>query len=270
MNPGLNEINSLIELCDRMIDFINQYGIIHTGNLQYEEYKKQIIRFFNARNNIRHDYGPYLVLDKLHYSGGGYTVCMSEMQMIRNTLIWMKHDLYPNCYEKIFISHREKDKEQVAAFIELLYTIGIPRPTLTNNKKTIFCTSHPSAYIENGVNNLEEIRKQFQSHEHTLYILWYTDAYFESQACLNEAGAIWAMDKKYQEILSPTLKSEAIGGLLNKQPVWFRSNDKYRLNTFKDQIEVMFNLSPITMNEWEFARDKFITEIHQLYGIPHN
>lgn len=91
MNPGLNEINSLIEQCDRMIDFINQYGIIHTGNLQYEEYKKQIIRFFNARNDIRYDYGPYLVLDKLHYSGGGYTVCMSEMQMIRNTLIWMKH-----------------------------------------------------------------------------------------------------------------------------------------------------------------------------------
>ena len=34
------------------------------------------------------------------------------------------------------------------------------------------------------------IREQFQGHSHIYFILWYTDNYFESQACLNEAGAI--------------------------------------------------------------------------------
>ena len=51
----------------------------------------------------------------------------------------MKHELYPNCFEKVFISHREKDKEQVAAFIDLLHALGIPRPTKDAPEKAIFC-----------------------------------------------------------------------------------------------------------------------------------
>lgn len=264
MNSRLEEINNIITLCDRMISYISKKGIIKTGNSEYETYKERIYDFFQSHNELRRDYGPFLVLDKLHFTGRSYTVCMSEAQMIRNTVTWMKHDLYPDYYDRIFISHREKDKRQVDALIDLLYAIGIPRPIESDTEKIIFCTSHPDAYIENGANNLDEIKQQFRGSDHVYYILWYTDAYFESQACLNEAGAIWAMDKKYQEILSPTLNSAKIGGLLDKQPVWFRSNDKYRLNTFKDQVEKMFCLPRLTTNAWELARDKYIKQIELL------
>ena len=66
------------------------------------------------------------------------------------------------------------------------------------------------------------------------------------------------MKKKYQEILMPNFDEKKINGLLDKQPVWFRANDKMRLNSFKEQIEKMFALTPITPNVWESARDKFI------------
>ena len=66
------------------------------------------------------------------------------------------------------------------------------------------------------------------------------------------------MKKKYQEILMPDFDSSQIRGLLDKQPVWFRANDKMRLNSFKEQIEKMFALTPIAPNVWESARDKFI------------
>ena len=99
------------------------------------------------------------------------------------------------------------------------------------------------------------------SDEHVFYILWYSDKYFKSQACLNEAGAIWAMKKKYQEILMPNFDSGSIKGLLDKQQVWFRANDKMRLNTFKEQVEKMFALPPTTANAWEMARDKFVQTI---------
>lgn len=147
--------------------------------------------------------------------------------------------------------------------MELLYAIGIPRPTVSKIESTIFCTSHPEGYIPNGARNLDEIRDQINTDRHTFYILWYTDNYFESQACLNEAGAIWAMKKKYQEILAPSFDSNKIKGLLDKQPTWFRSNDKYRLNTFKEQIETMFSLTPILQNSWEMARDKYLEEIEE-------
>ncbi len=163
---------------------------------------------------------------------------------------------------KKFSSVIEKeDAEEVAAFVELLHVIGIPRTTVDNPESVIFCTSHPEGYIKNGERNLDEIRNLLNTDKHVFYILWYTDRYFESPACLNEAGAIWAMKKKYQEILMPNFESSNIKGLLDKQPVWFRADDKMRLNTFKEQIEKMFALTPITVNVWETARDKFIRTI---------
>ena len=57
--------------------------------------------------------------------------------------------------------------------------------------------------------------------KHVFYILWYTDRYFESPACLNEVGAIWAMKKKYQEILMPNFDANKIYGLLDKQSMHF-------------------------------------------------
>ena len=173
-------------------------------------------------------------------------------------------DRFKDDYEKIFISHREADKDQVDAFVDLLHAIGIPRPTIEAPESVIFCTSHPEGYIENGKRNLDEIRDRINTDEHVLYILWYTDKYFESPACLNEAGAIWAMKKKYQEILMPDFDSSQIRGLLDKQPVWFRANDKMRLNTFKEQIEKMFALPPTIANTWELSRDKFIEQINKI------
>lgn len=149
------------------------------------------------------------------------------------------------------------------AFVQPLHDIGIPRTTVDAPESVIFCASHPEGYIKNGEKNLDEIRDMINTDQHVFYILWYTDRYFESPACLNEAGAIWAMKKKYQEILTPDFDSDKIRGLLDKQPVWFRANDKMRLNTFKEQLEKMFDLSPITQNAWEVARDKFIQTIEQ-------
>lgn len=266
MNSNLNEINEIIGLCDSMVEVIMQGGMIWTGNTIYETYKKRINAFFTNHNELQRNYGPYLALGSLFFKGSSYSVSLSEARIIRDTVISMKHELYPECFEKIFISHREKDKEQVAAFVDLLHAIGIPRPTAADPDTCIFCTSHPEAYIANGEKNLEEIRRQFNSSAHTFFILWYTDHYFESQACLNEAGAIWAMNKRYQEILLPSFKSEKIGGLLDKQPVWFKADNKFRLNTFKEQLEKMFSLSPLMMNAWELARDAFISRILALDG----
>lgn len=62
----------------------------------------------------------------------------------------------------------------------------------------------------------------------------------------------------------PNFDSGKIKGLLDKQPVWFRANDKMRLNTFKEQIEKMFSLAPTIANTWEDARDKFIEQINKI------
>lgn len=263
MNPKLREINEIIDLCDLMVKHIETKGIIRSGNNLYCSYKNKIKAFLNAHDLMDNDYAPFCVLRALYFEGKSYTVNLSEAEMIRKVIIDLKHELFPDCFEKIFISHREKDKRQVDAFVDLLYSIGIPRPTASGENNLIFCTSHPAAYISNGERNLDTIRSQFSSAQHIFYILWYSDNYFESYACLNEAGAIWAMQKKYQEILAPGFESSHIGGLLDKQPVWFKANDKFRLNSFREQIEKMFGLEPLANNNWELARDKFIQQVEK-------
>lgn len=264
MNPSFQEINEIIVLCDKIVNFVRSKGNIRNGNSLYNEYKKRINDFVKEQGLSQRDYAPYVVLDSFYFSSSSYSLNISEAEMIYRTVVDLKHKLFPNSFDGIFISHREKNKDQVTAFIDLLYSIGISRPTATQPESMIFCTSHPATYLGNGSRNLEEIKEQFTNSSHTFYILWYTDDYFESQACLNEAGAIWAMGKKYQEILSPKFDSKKIGRLLDKQPVWFKADDKFRLNSFKEQIEQMFGLAPISANAWEMARDTFIKRIQTI------
>lgn len=259
MNPKLKEINELIALCDQMLFYIREHGDIRPGNEFYEPYKSKVAAFCINNHLMDNGYAPFLILNALHFdNSNSYTVNKSEASAIRAALLDIKHTLFKDDYEKIFISHREADKAQVDAFMDLLHAIGIPRPTMELPDSVIFCTSHPEGYLQNGERNLDAIRDMINTDKHVFYVLWYTDKYFESPACLNEAGAIWAMKKKYQEILVPNFDSGKIKGLLDKQPVWFRANDKMRLNSFKEQIEKMFALTPITFNAWESARDKFI------------
>lgn len=262
MNPKLKEINELIDLCDKMLEQIAKIGDIQKGNTTYLEYKDKVDTFCKKYHINNIEYGPYAILSKFYFISN-YTLNTSEVCSIRDALVKIKHTYFKEDFEKIFISHREKDKKQVEAFVNLLYAIGIPRPTEENPESIIFCTSHPNGYISNGDKNLETIRNMINTDKHVFYILWYTDNYFQSQACLNEAGAIWVMKKKYQEILMPEFDKNKIIGLLDKQPVWFRANDKFRLNDFAADIQKMFSLPILTQSSWELARDEFIKHIEE-------
>ncbi len=265
MNEKLQDINEVITASTALIDTIHRNGTIGRGSREYNKYKV-LIDSFVKKYDLEQRFNPYYsILDSFYYpENRNYTVNLAEAKMIYRVLVSWKHELLPDSFEKIFISHREKDKQQVDAFINLLHAIGVPRPRRNQDQKMIFCSSHPAFYIENGERNLEEIKREIQSDKHTFFILWYTDNYFESQACLNETGAIWGLNKRYQEILSPTFDHTKIGGLLDKQPTWFVSTDKYRLNTFKEQLEKMFGLDPLQANAWEKARDEFIEQMDKL------
>lgn len=268
MNNQLFEINQIIRACENMVLFIEQNGPIYSQSDYHYSIYKSMINPFDSKYQLQNSNsvtirGLHTVLSDLYWDRPGYIVDIGEAQTILQTVIRLKHELFSQCFEKIFISHSEKDKEQTAAFIELLYAIGIQRP-LASGERMVFCSSHPDEYIANGLCNSEEIRKQLLNNEHTLCILWYSDNYFASQPCLNECGAIWVLGKPYQEILHPRLERTRIQGFLDKRNVSFRSNDIARLNDFKADIEKMFDLSPISQNSWEEARKQYIIKINNL------
>lgn len=265
MKQILIEINEIISLVDKMIEYIKNNSIIKSGNNIYDEYKRNIDSFMRKYNIEERDYSLYRAIRGLYFTSSSFTVNMNEALDIQRYIYQLKSFLFPNIYEKIFISHREKDKKYTDALVELLHAIGIPRQTKNQKEGMIFCSSHPEGYINNTERNLDVMKSYFTTKDNIFFVLFYSDNYFESQACLNEQGAVWATNQKYQEILTPNFSTDKIKGLLDKQQVWFRCNDKYRLNTFKEQLEKMFYLEPLAMNAWEIARDRFIEQVEEFY-----
>jgi hypothetical protein len=262
MNTTLIDINEILVLLDKIMDELSVGKIIRTGNEFYEEYRKKI-KSFVQKNKIDEVYPNIYTFLCKYYFTKNYTVDMNEARAMKNLVVELKNVLFPNLFEKIFISHREKDKKYTDALVELLHAIGIPRQTIDQKEGMIFCSSHPEGYINNAERNFDVMKSYFTTKDNVFFILFYSDFYFESQACLNEQGAVWATNQKYQEILTPNFSTDKIKGLLDKQQVWFRCNDKYRLNTFKEQLEKMFYLEPLAMNAWEIARDRFIEQIEE-------
>ena len=198
----------------------------------------------------------------------GILIEFLDMLLYHYTALNNESTIGNRIFTKIFISHQSKDYNQVLAFMELLYAIGIPRPT-ASRENAIFCSSYPGSYLSNDAQNLDELKKRINSAANTFYILWYTDNFFNSYPCLNEAGAIWVKSAKYLEILAPNFDESKIGGLLDKRPIRFRANDKYRLNLLKGDIERMFALSPLPFNDWELERDNFVKKINSICGLSH-
>lgn len=267
MNEKLKEINEIISACEKLVHFIEANGTVRTGNSEYEHYKSLINRF-DSKHNLENNTNLSVrvnrdVITKYYFTGGRYSVDLYEANVILNAVRSIKHSMFPNEFEKIFISHSSNDKKQVGDFASLLYAIGIPRPLESDSSddKVIFCSSLPESYIEIGKNFSNEIQMQFNSHKHILYILWYSDNYFKSQPCLNEAGAVWVRNNKYISVLAPGFKREKIKMLLDDRCIDVDAINTSRLNELKKTIENGFNLPSVDINYWESARKDFIDSI---------
>lgn len=130
MNLKLKEINEIISLCNQMIDIEQKNGYIKSNHDCYRSYCKKIGIFCSTHNLEDKNYASYAILNMYWQPSSDVKLFKSEIVEIRHNLILLKHELFKDAYEKIFISHREKDADQVAAFVELLHVIGIPRTTV--------------------------------------------------------------------------------------------------------------------------------------------
>ena len=182
-----------------------------------------------------------------------------DLLFIIETLTGIKKDLFADYYDKIFISHSEKDQEIACELIALLHNIGIKKPINGLNGQ-IFCSSYDGYLIPLRENNIEYIKTQLDSTDNVLALVLYSKNYMKSVACLNEAGAIWIKDIPFYPVILPDFSFEEIKGFLNPNITGFKIDDKYKLNEFKDNLVQYFNLQEVNANIWEQERDKFISK----------
>ena len=102
MNRKFCKINEIIDICDEMILKIKTEGKISATDSIYRNYKRKIDNFMSSNNLVHNDYAPCKVLESFFFDETPrYSVNLSEANMIRKTIIDVKHQLYKDDYEEI-------------------------------------------------------------------------------------------------------------------------------------------------------------------------
>lgn len=149
----------------------------------------------------------------------------------------------------IFISHSSNDKELVEEFQDKILRLGMGVP-----KERIKCTSIDGRGIENGRKMREWI------HEHItdcdLAFLMISPAYLKSQICLNEMGAIWALDKEVKILLLPGIDYKSMGWLEEVRQAGSIGDDS-TLDKLAEELKPLLGLD-VDLTEWGRNKKKFL------------
>ena len=153
--------------------------------------------------------------------------------------------------KKIFISHSTQDKDIVDAFVTLLCMGGGFSPN------DIFCTSFVGGKIKNG----DELRAHIQSNVNfaDFAILLISPNYKQSAVCLNEMGAVWAVNKQVKTYVLPGLKESEVGWLIDTKAAE-KINDPVALAALYDEFVKFYKLTDNTQL-WTAQAEKFLATI---------
>ena len=142
--------------------------------------------------------------------------------------------------KKVFVSHSSKDEEIVNAFITLL-TRGAGL-----SQEDIFCTSIDGMKITNGEGIREHIQENVNGADFAILLV--SKNYKASEVCLNEMGAVWAMDKKVKAYVFPDLQEERVGWLINDKAAE-KLNDETALASLYEELQQFYKL-PMSLPGW--------------------
>ena len=156
-----NNIRALMEIANELIPLVNNeyYAISQT----LRSVVKNIIRRDNNGINA--------------YSFGNLQTSIHALDM-----------LYPSCERKIFISHSSNDEQIIKQFTKDILIAGCGL-----RQNGIFCTLDHSS-IHTGEDFRNEIVNGMK--ESDFILLMISNNYKESEVCLNEMGAAWALTGK--------------------------------------------------------------------------
>lgn len=183
----------------------------------------------------------------------------AEIYKLKVNDIYLSQEVGERKKHKLFISHASKDAEYIETIVSLLETIGL-------HEDEIICSSIPPYCIPLGQKVYDWLVNEFQScNLHMLFAL--STNYYNSPACLNEMGAAWALKHDWTGILLPGFDFSAIKGCIDSTQISIKLDDadrqtlNYRLEEFKNNLTVMFNLREMSPTVWERKRDEFLGRI---------
>ncbi|MEI7228669.1 toll/interleukin-1 receptor domain-containing protein [Pectobacterium carotovorum] len=157
--------------------------------------------------------------------------------------------------KSVFVSHATKDKELVAAIVDLIEDgIGVP-------ESEIFCSSLDGLGIPTGENFISYIKSEIQEPKVVIFLL--TPSYFKSKFCLCEMGAAWAKTLKIFPILVPPLTYEDLKYVLTSTQV-ANIKDDIKYNELRDHLIDVLDFHPKSNTKWDVKRKIFLKKLPSL------
>ena len=159
----------------------------------------------------------------------------------------------------IFISHSSKDKDVIEQFVDQILKLGIGIPN-----DSIFCTSIEGMGIENGAKMREWIHEHIKDCD--LAFLMISPNYKNSEICLNEMGAIWALGKKEKILLLPGVDYDNMGWLEEIRQAGHIEKES-TLDQLYDELTEHYGLKN-KASEWGRQKKKFLGFCKGLSSTP--
>lgn len=157
--------------------------------------------------------------------------------------------------KSVFVSHAVKNKDIADKLVDLLETgVGI-------SDSEIFCSSLEGLGIPGGTNFVEFIRKQIKDPK--VVILLLSEDYFDSQFCLAELGASWALSHRVVPILVPPLEYGDVKAVLTGVQL-LKINDSNSLNQVQSELIEALGIKGKAFARWEAKRNRFLDGIEEM------
>lgn len=181
-----------------------------------------------------------------------YKSCDSFQECLRLGTDWATKTKYQLLgkpyYHKVFISHSSEDKELVDDFVD-----KVLRLSCGLNTTDIIYTSRQTTGVNLGDSIPEYIKTNLQTCSLVLFMI--SPNYKQSEVCLNEMGAAWALNKKTISILLPGVSFKSLG--------WLTSLDKaIKIDDSEglDKLASTLCRKNLDITDWNRQKELFINK----------
>lgn len=214
----IDKIKLLRDNYDNLAINPNSYEAIEAYHKWYEEsivifshhFDNQTNEYVNFKNINNNDANGYVLKNNYQKIRKDFCVLLDKMERgdfnNGNKVSFEQVPLHREGSKRIFISHASKDKELVNKFVDSIILLGMGLES-----ETIAYTSRDDTGVVPGESIPQFIQNNIACAD--LVLLMISDNYKNSEVCLNEMGAAWALNKHIIQILLPNTSFDKLGWL---------------------------------------------------------
>lgn len=243
---------------DALIMNINSHRTIEAYHTWYDESSVVFSHYFD--DNCK-EYSNFTSVDN---NGNGY-VLKGNYQKIRKDFCVLVDKLergdlgiekqiavvptqpLASSKKRIFISHASKDSELIGKFVDSIFLLG-----MGVDSEIIAYTSREDTGVPAGESIPQFIQDNIACAD--IVLLMISDNYKNSEVCLNEMGAAWALNKHIIQILLPNMSFDKLGWLCSMDKA-LKIDDTESIDglceIFTDRLDI--GIKPSTWNRNKVA-----------------